>query len=187
MANIKRRFSFNCSVSRSPQLIGSTVSFPLNYKLNSEFFEWNEINPCAVNTIRNILVYKSIDCNHWTNMLRFIVILVTICCISYATADEETEILEKIYQMAQHVVNTTTELQQKNEILEARKISPLHFLFPLCEYLTDEQIKLLEIVKRKKNQSHRGLLLFLSNTNRPESHIANATNCWRIDCRCIIQ
>lgn len=67
-------------------------------------------------------------------MLRFIVILVTICCIPYATADEETDILEKIYQMAQHVVNTTTELQQKNEILEARKISPLHFLFPLCEY-----------------------------------------------------
>lgn len=50
--------------------------------------------------------------------------------------------------MAQHVVNTTTELQQKNEILEARKISPLHFLFPLCEYPTDEQIKLKKIVLR---------------------------------------
>lgn len=68
-------------------------------------------------------------------MLRLVMILVAMCCISYATADEETELLEKIYHMAQNVVNTTTELQQKNEIFEARKgFSPLHFLFPLCEY-----------------------------------------------------
>lgn len=68
-------------------------------------------------------------------MLRLVVILVAMRCISCATADEETELLERIYQMAQNVVNTTTELQQKNEIFEARKgFSPLHFLFPLCEY-----------------------------------------------------
>lgn len=69
-------------------------------------------------------------------MLQFKVILMVVGCISLATADEETELLEKIYQMAQQVVNTTTELQQKNEVFEARKgFSPLHFLFPLCEYI----------------------------------------------------
>lgn len=68
-------------------------------------------------------------------MLRFIVILMVIQAISYAAADEETELLEKLYTMAQQVVNTTTELQQKNDIFEARKgVSPLHLLFPLCEY-----------------------------------------------------